>query len=199
MSDLGPGTVDGDIRELTVFSDRLFFTGRGPDRIARLWSTDGTAAGTAIYAPLLSPSHLTVVGDRLWFDAIAQESGRELWFIRADEPTATDLNGDGAIDALDAAIIFANWGNPGRTDFNGDGVTDAADAAELFVQWTSDSFPLPGDLELYGNPIQSGAKHRASRADQRLSTGRRSVPQKLSSLDSRQAPISLDIPIRLME
>lgn len=50
-----------------------------------------------------------------------------------------DLNGDDTIDAVDAAVAFANWGADGVSDLNGDGITDAADAGVLFASWTGDA------------------------------------------------------------
>ena len=57
-----------------------------------------------------------------------------------------DLNGDGAVDAADAGIMFGAWGNnPGSiADKNGDGVVDAADAGELFAAWTGEA-PVAGE------------------------------------------------------
>lgn len=55
-----------------------------------------------------------------------------------------DLNGDGAVDAADAAVMFGGWGaQGGRTvsDINGDGAVDAADAGILFASWTGDAKP----------------------------------------------------------
>ena len=49
-----------------------------------------------------------------------------------------DLNGDGAVDASDAGILFSNWGGPGDGDINGDGIVDAADAQICFNEWTGD-------------------------------------------------------------
>lgn len=53
----------------------------------------------------------------------------------------SDLNGDGAVDALDAGILFAAWGGT-DADITGDGITDAADAGILFTEWTGDSVPV---------------------------------------------------------
>ena len=52
-----------------------------------------------------------------------------------------DLNEDGAIDAADAAIMFADWGaNAGSiADKNGDGFVDASDAGAMFAAWTGDA------------------------------------------------------------
>lgn len=67
-----------------------------------------------------------------------------------------DLNGDGALDAADAAVLFAAWGTgPSEADFNRDGWVDGADASILFASWTGDSkrgvahiVPEPGGLSL---------------------------------------------------
>lgn len=59
-----------------------------------------------------------------------------------------DVNGDGAIDAADAARLFSVWGKTeaaptsaidfALSDINGDGIIDAADAGILFERWTGD-------------------------------------------------------------
>lgn len=59
---------------------------------------------------------------------------------------ACDLIPDGVIDASDAAVMFANWGQSGVGDCNGDGIVDAADAAILFAAWTGDAFRVRSAL-----------------------------------------------------
>jgi hypothetical protein len=53
-----------------------------------------------------------------------------------EEPTGPtpDLNGDGAVDAADLAILLGAWGTA-AADLNGDGTTDAADLAVLLGAW----------------------------------------------------------------
>lgn len=46
-----------------------------------------------------------------------------------------DLNGDGAIDAGDLAVLLANWGGSGVGDVNGDGSVDAGDLSALLAAW----------------------------------------------------------------
>jgi hypothetical protein len=46
-----------------------------------------------------------------------------------------DLNGDGAVDAADLAILLGAWGTSGPGDLDGDGVVDAADLAILLGAW----------------------------------------------------------------
>lgn len=62
--------------------------------------------------------------------------------VLATRPRA-DINGDGAVDAADAAMMFAQWGTTGSGDLNGDSVVDAADAGELFAHWTGDVQSVP--------------------------------------------------------
>lgn len=65
-------------------------------------------------------------------------------------PPSEDLNGDGAVDAADAGLMFSNWGQAGIGDVNQDGIVDAADAAALFVVWT-------GDSDVHAVPEPAGA------------------------------------------
>ncbi len=54
-------------------------------------------------------------------------------------PTAgsPDVNGDGAVDALDLAVMFSNWGLSGRAgDVNGDDTIDGNDLAIVLAAWT---------------------------------------------------------------
>lgn len=59
-----------------------------------------------------------------------------------------DLNLDGLINAIDAGIMFANWGQVGLGYFDGNIVTggldaiDAGDAGIMFANWTGDAGPL---------------------------------------------------------
>lgn len=46
-----------------------------------------------------------------------------------------DINGDGAVDAIDLSILLAAWGTGGQADLSGDGVVDGVDLAALLAQW----------------------------------------------------------------
>ncbi len=48
--------------------------------------------------------------------------------------SAADLNGDGAVDAADLAVLIAAWGTS-AADLTGDGITGAADLAALIAAW----------------------------------------------------------------
>lgn len=51
-------------------------------------------------------------------------------------PGLADLDGNGAVDGADLAVLLGAWGGPGVTDFNCDGTTDAADLAILLGAWS---------------------------------------------------------------
>ena len=58
-------------------------------------------------------------------------------FRVASRPMA-DINTDRSVDAADAGLMFANWGQPGVGDLNMDDIVDAADAGILAADWTGD-------------------------------------------------------------
>lgn len=53
-----------------------------------------------------------------------------------------DLNGDGAVDGVDLAMLLAAWGSADSgTDIDRNGVVDGADLAVLLARWTHPSAP----------------------------------------------------------
>ena len=82
VEDILPGTAGSELRELTAFQGKLYFTAIGPGDGFELWSSDGTAAGTEPVADLSpgpigsNPIHLTVHAGRLWFFT---DGGEKLW------------------------------------------------------------------------------------------------------------------------
>jgi hypothetical protein len=56
--------------------------------------------------------------------------------VWADLPIQSDLNGDGAIDAADLAILLGAWGGSGAADLDSSGTVDAADLAILLGYWS---------------------------------------------------------------
>jgi hypothetical protein len=51
------------------------------------------------------------------------------------QPHAADLDGDGAVNASDLAILLGGWGGD-QLDLTGDGTVDAADLAVLLGEWS---------------------------------------------------------------
>ncbi len=48
---------------------------------------------------------------------------------------AADLNGSGAVDSGDLAILLAGWGGSGAADLNGSGNVGSGDLAILLAAW----------------------------------------------------------------
>jgi hypothetical protein len=48
-----------------------------------------------------------------------------------------DINGDGAVNAIDLAILIGAWGTSGPGDLDNDGVVGASDIAVLLGAWTN--------------------------------------------------------------
>lgn len=92
----------------------------------------------------ISADGTTIVGT-----GINPQGDQEAWRVVIERPpiaappvALSDLNGDGAVDASDAALIFANWGTVGPAgDINNDGAVDAGDAGIAFAEWTGDARP----------------------------------------------------------
>ena len=88
----------------------------------------------------------TVAGSpMLTFKATFSNSREAIYVAEISRPRIhSDLTFDGAVDAADASLLFANWGMVGEPaqggpgDLNGDAVIDAADAGLLFSQWSGD-------------------------------------------------------------
>jgi len=66
-------------------------------------------------------------------------------------PLPGDVDFDGAVDARDALMMFADWGlNPrSGADLNDDGLVDAADAGIMFANWTGDVASIPEPSTAY--------------------------------------------------
>jgi endonuclease/exonuclease/phosphatase family metal-dependent hydrolase len=47
-----------------------------------------------------------------------------------------DLNGDGAVDGFDLAILLTQWAGPGSADLDLSGIVDGIDLAFLLARWT---------------------------------------------------------------
>lgn len=51
-----------------------------------------------------------------------------------DQPA--DINGDGAVNGVDLAILLSQWGGPGPADLDLSGMVDGIDLGFLLAQWT---------------------------------------------------------------
>ena len=92
IRDINPGNQGRPVymdppTNLTPFRGRIFFSVRDGIHGRELWSTDGTAAGTALVKDIHKgsnyddshPSYLTPVGDTLFFFGYEKVHGWELW------------------------------------------------------------------------------------------------------------------------
>jgi ELWxxDGT repeat protein len=88
VADINPGGSWSTPEDLTDVNGTLFFRARSDGTGAsntppKLWTTDGTAAGTAIVANLVVSS-LTSVDGTLFFSAADSTHGQELWMVTDD-------------------------------------------------------------------------------------------------------------------
>lgn len=56
-------------------------------------------------------------------------------FCQSKTPCPGDLDGSGAVDAADLAVLLGAWGSSGAADLDGSGSVDAADLALLLGGW----------------------------------------------------------------
>ena len=90
----------------------------------------GLAPGEASIPVTVRTSDENVPGERtaeLLITVIISVAGR-------DEPA--DLNGDGAVNGLDLAILLTQWSGPGSADLDLSGIVDGIDLAFLLARWT---------------------------------------------------------------
>lgn len=73
------------IQQLCAVNGYLYFNGTNVASGTELWRTDGTTAGTKLFADIVKgptssdPVALTKVGNTLYFIATTADYGRELW------------------------------------------------------------------------------------------------------------------------
>jgi len=58
------------------------------------------------------------------------------WIMPETPQLLGDINGDGAVDGTDLAMLLGSWGTDGIGDLNGDGIVDGDDLAILLGHWT---------------------------------------------------------------
>ncbi|MEA2327138.1 MAG: hypothetical protein QOE68_2097, partial [Thermoanaerobaculia bacterium] len=88
VRDFVPGATgmwDSTFAYITAFGNRAYFVARDAGNGEELWSTDGTDAGTALFADInpgagsSAPLGFTVAGGTLYFSAFSTSDGRLLW------------------------------------------------------------------------------------------------------------------------
>jgi ELWxxDGT repeat protein len=114
------GMWDSRFTYIRVFNGRAFFTGFDSDHGGELWSTDGTDAGTGLFADLIpgpassSPGFFLISAGKLYFGAGIDSFGTGLWVtdgvndthpIRGPEPGVAILTSN--LWSINGKIYFA--------------------------------------------------------------------------------------------
>jgi hypothetical protein len=152
-SAVGDGFANGIVWKLAVFNDgggdRLYafgtFTASGATPLSRIARWNGTAweaianANNTAFNAIVLPDE---AGDRLliggqFTDVDGAAANRLIEYVGCPETAVSgDINGDGAVDASDLAILLGAWGSADpASDLNGDGSVDASDLAILLGNW----------------------------------------------------------------
>jgi len=138
----GTGALDPDLSDnnwvqtLHIAGGIAYYVGTDTTSGSELWSTDGSAAGTAIVADVVpgstgsSPSEFMNVGSRVYFSAQSATEGRELW--RTDGTAATTAL------VKDIAPGTAHSNPAGLTPFNDKVFFSADDGTNGQEPWVSD-------------------------------------------------------------
>lgn len=109
----GVGNTDSNPQEMTLFNNKVFFSANDNVNGRELWETDGTNAGTVLFANInfnngsSNPNQFTVVGSKMVFAATNAITGRELFTT------------DGTV----AGTIILNNINSGSGDSNPTSIT----------------------------------------------------------------------------
>jgi ELWxxDGT repeat protein len=141
VKDILPGFGGSLGGNLVSFQGKVYFPADDGQHGAELWSSDGTTLGTQMLADLfpvssLPPSHLTVLGNQLFFTVFTLAAGEELWVtdgtaIGTHLVVDLDPGGAGAspedLVVMGGALYFsASTTNHGRELWRVDGTTLAA-------------------------------------------------------------------------
>lgn len=123
----------------------LFLLGLDPQGVVRSQALVGE--GTGMPGLSLIPGErfgraLANVGDLrgdgsvvLAVGAGAGVDGGRLWLVAIGARRTPDLDGNGAVDGADLAVLLAAWGSAGRADLDGSGNVDGVDLAILLAAW----------------------------------------------------------------
>jgi ELWxxDGT repeat protein len=163
----GPtGTWDSSYAYLTTLGDRAYFRGTDADHGWELWVTDGTDAGTTLFADLTpgpTPSYpfvLVASGGKLFMAAETTASGPQLWVTDGTSAGTHSLGGSAGLglgynsvylSAVNGKLYFG-----GTTPLNGNEpwVSDGTDAGtRMIANLARDETPSanPSPLGAAGN------------------------------------------------
>ena len=115
---------------VSVLSGTASSIGPSPGLIRLRVSPKGLAVGEYSVPVTVRTSDENVPGER-----IAELLITVVISLSAQEQPA-DLNGDGAVDGFDLAILLTQWAGPGSADLDLSGIVDGIDLAFLLARWT---------------------------------------------------------------
>jgi hypothetical protein len=144
---------DGDILASLQVYETGVFAGGAP----QVWTGTGSTGQEAGSFGIGSTNVGVGSGDQTDDDWVANgaagNQSHRAWYAVSSVLTVVpelpgDLNGDGAVNAIDAGTMFSNWGLVGLDCPDGNIVSggadaiDAGDAGVMFTNWTGDAGPL---------------------------------------------------------
>ena len=120
----------------TAGGSYIYSYGYGWYRLWHFWDISDGHTGLVVEVRTYSSP-----GDTVWIDDL-EVTAPDHATIRTPELTPGDADGNGMVDAADAALLAANWltmsdATWAMGDFNGDEKVDDVDAALLAVNWTA--------------------------------------------------------------
>ena len=145
----------------TEFEDKLYFAADDGENGRELWVSDGTSAGTQLFADInpdgsSEPAYLKEFADKLYFAADDGETGKELWVsdgTSAGTQLLADINPDGSsypryfTEFEDKLYLAADDGENGRELWVSDGtsagtqlfadINPGAEGSEIFGGFTA--------------------------------------------------------------
>ena len=145
----------------TEFEDKLYFAADDGETGKELWVSDGTSAGTQLFADInpdgsSEPAYLKEFADKLYFAADDGETGKELWVsdgTSAGTQLLADINPDGSsypryfTEFEDKLYFAADDGENGRELWVSDGtsagtqlfadINPGAEGSEIFGGFTA--------------------------------------------------------------
>jgi hypothetical protein len=128
-----------------------YSTAGAANAVAARFNADGTLAWKTTIASNVStkfrfnatgaPSDASVIS---WQGGPSAGSSSDIFCARvgsdgtlgAPASAPGDVNGDGAVNATDLALLLGQWGSSGSADLNHDGTVDANDLAIVLAGWT---------------------------------------------------------------
>jgi formylglycine-generating enzyme required for sulfatase activity/serine/threonine protein kinase len=128
--------------------DQCYFEGNSSPN-GDVWWTEDSASGTLKNSTLCGHSPADVLGS--WVDG----GGNEFFPDGCYPPCPGDVDGSGAVNAVDISVVLGSWGTSGGkypgADVDGSGTVDAADLSAVLAGWGS----CPTSVLAWGSILQA--------------------------------------------